>query len=217
MSTTLIVLKVPVVVSRRRLMKNGLCRAIQASLAFDFIPQQKQAFQTKTLTVRGNSETTATYLTIRATIIEPAMFDTMATSSLKPPFARLCVPNEEQVAVIEFDNAVVDFGNVKQGDTLTHEFTFRNVGTAPYKITNAKAFSRGLTLLFPKAAIEPGEKGSIQVQFDTTDAQGLQTKNFILQGNSDSTPLRLTVKANVQQQSNRSGIKFSGKKKQNSE
>ena len=62
---------------------------------------------------------------------------------------------------IVFEEAVFDFGQVKTGDSVVHQYVFKNTGDQPLIIAQANA-SCGCTVPNkPKEPILPGEKGAI--------------------------------------------------------
>ena len=62
---------------------------------------------------------------------------------------------------IVFEEAVFDFGQVKSGDSVVHQYVFKNTGDQPLIIAQANA-SCGCTVPNkPKDPILPGEKGAI--------------------------------------------------------
>ena len=89
-------------------------------------------------------------------------------------------------AAITFEKNNFDFGKVKQGAKVTHEFNFINNGTDPLVITNATA-SCGCTIPdYPKEPVLPGKSGKIKVVFDTAGKTGMQNK--IVSITSNATP-----------------------------
>ena len=74
---------------------------------------------------------------------------------------------QETSAKIEFKEDTVDYGKIENGSNGVRTFTFTNTGNAPLVITNVKS-SCGCTVpKKPNAPIAPGEKGEIEVKYDT--------------------------------------------------
>ncbi len=98
---------------------------------------------------------------------------------------------------ISFAEEKFDFGNVKEGEKVTHKFKFKNVGDKPLIISDAKG-SCGCTVPdYPKNPIPPGESGEIKVEFNSKDKPGKQTKYVTLNANTEPSETRLTINANV--------------------
>jgi hypothetical protein len=85
---------------------------------------------------------------------------------------------------IKFETDVYDFGKVKQGDSVTHEFKFTNVGTKPLIITESSAACGCTVPKWPKFPIKPGDSGIIKVTFNSTGKSGLQKKRIVIISNT---------------------------------
>jgi hypothetical protein len=98
---------------------------------------------------------------------------------------------------IAFNEETFDFGTVKAGEKVTHLFKFKNTGTKPLTISNARG-SCGCTVPeYPKTPIAPGEQGEIKVVFDSNGKNGAQTKYVTLNANTIPGETKLTIKADV--------------------
>ncbi len=72
-----------------------------------------------------------------------------------------------QGPVLSAESMTVDYGQVAYSGDGTREFTFKNTGTEPLLITNAKG-SCGCTVPdWPKEPIRPGGTGVIKIKYDT--------------------------------------------------
>lgn len=101
---------------------------------------------------------------------------------------------------IKFASDIIDFGNVQPKSENKHQFEFVNTGTEPLLIENAKG-SCGCTVPdWPKEAIMPGEKGTIDVVFTPKDRQasGVDQKTVTVTANTNPKNTILTVKAFVE-------------------
>lgn len=80
-------------------------------------------------------------------------------------------------AVITWEKATHDFGDMAQGDKVEHIFKFTNTGTEPLVITNVEV-TCGCTLpkSWPRDPIMPGGKGEINVAFNSAGKSGKQNK-----------------------------------------
>ena len=86
--------------------------------------------------------------------------------------------------MIEFEEKIYNFGSVVEGDSVTHTFKFKNIGTEPLKILSARG-SCGCTVpKYTKEAIAPGASGEVYVKFDTRAKMGSQNKTVTLVTNA---------------------------------
>lgn len=89
------------------------------------------------------------------------------------------------VAVAAFDNQNFDFGKIKQGVPVTHEFTFVNKGKVPMVITNAQP-SCGCTIPdWSKDPIPPGGKGYVKATYNAA-APGAFDKSVTVTANVEN-------------------------------
>ena len=99
---------------------------------------------------------------------------------------------------IKFDIETYDFGTIKQGDKVTHDFEFVNTGKEPLIITEAHG-SCGCTVpQWPKEAVAKGAKATIHVEFNSTGKMGMQDKTVTITSNSKSGQKVLHLKGNVE-------------------
>jgi hypothetical protein len=98
---------------------------------------------------------------------------------------------------IEFESTVVDYGEILKGSNGIRVFTFTNTGDSPLEISKVYS-SCGCTIpKKPEAPIAPGEKGEIQVKYDT-NRLGPIRKTITVNSNDTATPIvSLKIKGKV--------------------
>ncbi|MGV8878842.1 MAG: DUF1573 domain-containing protein [Sphingobacteriaceae bacterium] len=87
--------------------------------------------------------------------------------------------------IMKFEEATYDFGKIKQGDKVTNEFKFKNIGKVPLIISEAKASCGCTTPEWTREPIKPGETGTIKVIFDSSGKSGLQDKMVTILANTN--------------------------------
>ncbi|MFZ1750416.1 MAG: DUF1573 domain-containing protein [Saprospiraceae bacterium] len=105
------------------------------------------------------------------------------------------------LTTIKFDEETYNWGKVMDGEKVTHVYKFKNTGTEPLIISNAKG-SCGCTVPdWPKDAIAPGKSGEIKVIFDSTGKGGVggkeDTKKVTVTANTDPVDTYLTITGKV--------------------
>jgi hypothetical protein len=102
------------------------------------------------------------------------------------------------LAEMTFETDVHDFGTIEHEGNGTYEFKFKNTGTEPLIISDAKG-SCGCTVpTYPKnIPIKPGESQVIKVTYDTK-RQGSFTKTVTINSNAKTPQKVLTIKGTVQ-------------------
>ena len=100
-------------------------------------------------------------------------------------------------AKIEFEKEVHDYGTIENGANGQCTFDFKNTGSAPLIISNAKG-SCGCTVpSWPKEPIAPGASATITVKYDTKRA-GAINKSVTITSNAVNAPTKvIRIKGNV--------------------
>jgi hypothetical protein len=92
-----------------------------------------------------------------------------------------------------------DFGKVKQGDVVTHEFTFRNEGGAPLVVDKIETTCGCTAALVSEKRIAPGRDGKIKTVFDTRGYSGRVAKYIYFVSNDGENARReLSVAADIE-------------------
>jgi len=100
-------------------------------------------------------------------------------------------------AVLSFVQNEHDFGKVKEGEKVGCIFTFINTGTADLVITSAIT-SCGCTVpKYDTKPISPGSSGHMEVIFDTSGRNGIQSKTITVRSNAKTPVELLMIRAEV--------------------
>jgi hypothetical protein len=102
-----------------------------------------------------------------------------------------------QMPKIDFEEEMHDFGLVKAGEILTYSFQFTNRGETDLKINNAETDCGCIEATIAKSTIPAGEKGFIEVKFNSAGLFGKQLKTVEIQSNSKE-PKHLIIFAEVE-------------------
>ena len=98
---------------------------------------------------------------------------------------------------IEIENSDFDFGDIIQGDKVSHVFKFKNSGKSDLVILDAHA-SCGCTVPdYPKTPIKVGESGKIHVWFTSAGKHGETSKTVTIICNTKEENKILKIKANI--------------------
>ncbi len=101
-------------------------------------------------------------------------------------------------ASFKFAEEEYNFGTIKQGESVTHEFKFTNNGTEPLIISKAEG-SCGCTVpTYPQQPILKGQSGIIKVTFNSTGKMGIQDKTVTLTSNAIQNPYIIHIKGTVE-------------------
>ena len=99
-------------------------------------------------------------------------------------------------AKIEFETETIDYGTIEQHANGIREFKFKNMGKAPFIISDVSK-SCGCTVpTWPKEPIKPGESSSIKVKY-AADRIGPINKSVTLISNAKRSTIILRIKGKV--------------------
>jgi Protein of unknown function (DUF1573) len=104
---------------------------------------------------------------------------------------------ESGVPVLGFSEISFDFGEITQGDKVSHTFGFTNEGTVPLVISRVQTTCGCTVPKWPSQPIPPGEKEEIAVTFNSAGKMGVQNKVITIHSNASEPVFRLTLKSNV--------------------
>jgi hypothetical protein len=99
--------------------------------------------------------------------------------------------------VLTFDELRHNFGFIRQGEIVSHDFTFTNTGDAPLIISETEVTCECTKVEFPKEPIAPKATGKIKVTFDSKSAIDRQERTVVVKSNASNAPVTLTFKCVV--------------------
>lgn len=135
--------------------------------------------------------------------------ESVATASTTTPNAPVTDSPAETVPVgpltsISYPESEFNFGEIEEGEKVTHVFTFKNTGSEPLVISKAQG-SCGCTVPdWPREPIPVGGEGKISVQYDSRGkglprAEGgrAENKRVTITANTDPVNTYLYIKGTV--------------------
>ncbi|WP_443946376.1 DUF1573 domain-containing protein [Pedobacter sp. AW1-32] len=108
------------------------------------------------------------------------------TATTEASDATTAVASADAPAIV-FERDIFDFGKIKQGEKVQHEFKFKNTGKSPLVISNATATCGCTVPEPPKEPIKPGAEASIKVIFSSEGKMGMQDKVVTITSNANPT------------------------------
>ena len=122
-------------------------------------------------------------LTLVVALIAAASFAQTATSKKGEDF-------------IKFKEMKYDFGKIKQGTPVTHDFAFTNISGAPVIIENATASCGCTTPKWPQAPVAKGAGNIITAGFNAA-AAGPFSKEVYVRVKGAEIPVTITITGEV--------------------
>ena len=99
--------------------------------------------------------------------------------------------------VFKFEKEVYDFGEIKDGEKVTYDFKFKNIGNSPLIISSATATCGCTIPEYPKEPVAPGAEGLIRVVFNSAGKAGMQNKIVSITANTVPSLTELNILGNV--------------------
>ncbi|MDA3880405.1 MAG: DUF1573 domain-containing protein [Prolixibacteraceae bacterium] len=120
--------------------------------------------------------------------------------TIKEDFSHLTSEELDNAPQVEFDNKVFDFGTIKEGEKVQHNYKLTNKGKSDLIIRNIRA-SCGCTAVKHESVVKPGETTDLSVVFNSRGKRNRQNKSITVITNdpkNSTVILRVmgTVKAN---------------------
>lgn len=99
-------------------------------------------------------------------------------------------------AEIVFEEESHDLGFLNSGEIVVFSFVFENTGCGDLVIENAEADCGCIHADFSKEVVKPGEKGKIDVEFDSSGMFGKHLKSIEIHSNCKE-PKHLVIFAEI--------------------
>ena len=129
--------------------------------------------------------------------IEEIQTDGQISSIIRSPVTASGPTDTVNVAKMEFEKVVHDFGEVKEGDVVKYTFKFVNSGKVPLIINDAHSTCGCTIPKWPQAPIAAGASGQIQVEFNTKNKPNNQEKPVIINANTYPSVTKVFLKGFV--------------------
>ncbi|MBT8221054.1 MAG: DUF1573 domain-containing protein [Bacteroidia bacterium] len=104
---------------------------------------------------------------------------------------------KKKKARIEFSGTTYDFGEIEEGDQISHTFKFQNTGKQPLVIKDVQV-SCGCTVpSYPFIPIDPGDTGEIKIIFNSKGKFGTQKPLISVLSNAENPQVKLYLSGDV--------------------
>lgn len=91
-----------------------------------------------------------------------------------------------------------DFGKIKKGESVSHDYTVTNTGKNPLIISQVKPGCGCTAPDYTKEPILPGKTGKITLKFDSTNFDGIVNKQAEVYANVEKAPIVIYFTADIQ-------------------
>ena len=104
--------------------------------------------------------------------------------------------NLKPATEVKWQETTHNFGDIKKGVPVTHDFTFVNTTSETIVISNVKASCGCTATNYTKTPIKPGETGFVSAKFNAATA-GAFSKTVRVNFNEGEKPVTLVIKGKV--------------------
>lgn len=129
--------------------------------------------------------------------VESVPVDGSISSIIRNPATANAPLDTVNVAKISFEEPEYDFGEVTEGEEVTHVFRFTNTGKVPLLITDARSTCGCTVPSWPTEAVSPGAGGEIRVVFNTLNKVNEQHKEVTITANTYPAQTKIALVGNV--------------------
>jgi len=84
-----------------------------------------------------------------------------------------------------------NLGEINTPEVLSYTFEVKNTGTAALLLKRVKPTCGCTVANWTRKEITPGNKGTIDIQFDSEGYQGIERKNIIIETNANTKAIKL--------------------------
>ena len=141
------------------------------------------------------------FLSIMCLSILAACTNQNSTGSKNPTetqeIATVAAVDTANAPVFKFEKEVYDFGEIKDGEIVSYDFKFKNIGNSPLIISSATATCGCTIPEYPKEPVAPGAEGLIRVVFNSAGKAGMQNKIISITANTVPSLTELNILGNV--------------------
>lgn len=140
-----------------------------------------------------------TFILLFAACNSGSQQDTISTDVINNPSSAEGKTSKKGQPQIEFSSKEHDFGKVINGEIVRYNFEFTNTGGSDLVITSVNADCGCTVAEYSRKPVKPGEKGYINIQFDSNNRKGFNHKTATVLSNAVPNKVELHIKAKVYQ------------------
>jgi hypothetical protein len=122
------------------------------------------------------------------------------SATITEDFSKLSDADLAAAPAINFEKDTYNFGTVKAGDIVAYQFVYTNTGKRDLVVHDVSASCGCTSVNSAGAAIKPGQKGTVNVKFNSSGREGDQNKTItVISNDPKNTRVILYLKGVVTQ------------------
>lgn len=174
--------------------KTELLPGESTSLEVTFNSTGRSGKQDKTVYIETNDPVSKS---LQVTFTANVLTDNTPPAVTNPP-AGVNTSGKEKKTIIKppklsFTEYIHDFGKLNEGKIAQYTFKFTNQGGSALEFGFVVATGSGLMTNLSSRRIEPGQKGTLKVSFDTSNLKGKVARNIKISTNDPVNPTHTLI------------------------
>ncbi len=105
-------------------------------------------------------------------------------------------------AEFKFEHTMHNFGEIMEGQVVSHDFIYTNTGDQPLVISNVRASCGCTTPYWTKEPVLPGKSGRISASYNSKNRPGNFNKSITITANTASPTFTLHIKGSTINETN---------------
>lgn len=101
------------------------------------------------------------------------------------------------ITSMKFEEKEFDFGEITEGDKVSHVFKYTNTGDVPLTITNVRTTCGCTASDWRREPLAPGETADLTVNFNSAHKKGTQVKRVTISANVEDGMDVVTIRTKV--------------------
>ena len=97
---------------------------------------------------------------------------------------------------LEFENKIIDFGELKKGSSAKESISFKNIGDYPVKIKKISSTGHVTVENYPKKAVQPNSNREIVVSYNTNKIGPIR-RTLTVYSNAENSFVSIKIKGKV--------------------
>jgi hypothetical protein len=110
------------------------------------------------------------------------------------PYSKNINSGTSEISFREYEH---NFGKVAEGEKVSYTFIFDNKGTSDLVLSSASTTCGCTVPKYDTKPIPPGASGNLEVVFDTSGRNGIQTKTITVKSNASKPVVLLKIVAEI--------------------
>ena len=130
-------------------------------------------------------------ITLTTNEAEMAMKKLSTIATIREYFPPMSAAELANAPKLKFEKTVMEFGSVTEGEPVSVEFTFTNLGKSDLDVRNVKANCNCTKTVVEPMSVKPGQSGKVILTFNTDGRKGVQHQQVTVFSNDPKGSMQM--------------------------